>query len=187
MVSRACSKWSLRQAIKVAEEQFESERPNQMPVTVGTIQIFGRDLFAEEAQRSLEQLMLYPFGYRLVQRYVRAIVESKKPPKSGVFVGVVYQKSNDAGRIPWAASRFAALLVRRALTTRFCVGFELPSSSRSELIRLQRELRTMEILNCHPRYFPHQRQQIERVRVRSGYWSRLARLGRILARVTSRA
>ena len=167
MVIRFCSRWSLNQAIRVAEEHFDSERPSQVARTIGRIQVFGGDVFADEVEASLQQLEIGdPFGHRLVQRYLRAIVDSARPPKSGRFIGVVYQNSTNANRLPWATSRFAAFLVRRALTTRMITGFGLPSSPRCDLIRLRRELRAMYRLNCHPSYFDDQLQQIARLRCR---------------------
>ena len=164
---RWCSRWSLNQAIKVAEEHFELERSSQVARKIGRIEVFGGAAFADEVQAALQQLEANdPFGYRFVQRYLRAIVESERPPKSGRFIGVVYQDSNQAGRLPWAASRFAAFLVRHALTTRMITGFGLRSSPRGDLIRLRCELRAMHRLNCHPTYLQDQLHQIARIRYR---------------------
>jgi hypothetical protein len=164
MVIRLCFRWSFKQAIKVAEGHFELERSCQLARTIGRIQVYGGEVFADEVQAALQQLQLGdPFGYSLVQRYLRAVVESKRPPKSGHFIGVVYQNSNTAGRLPWDASRFAAFLVRHAVRARMITGFGLPGSRRGDLIKLRRELRAMRLLNCHPRYFQDQLDQIGRL------------------------
>jgi hypothetical protein len=167
MVNRLCWRWSLRKAVGVAQDHFKREtRGLESRFTEG-VHIFGGESFAAEVGESLKRLQAQDvYGYRLVRRYVYAIVESMTPPPSGRFIGVVYQKTNDARRLPWSVSRFAALLVRRALTVRLIIGFGLPSSSRSELLRLRRELRTMELLNCHPSSVREQLAQIEKAETR---------------------
>lgn len=167
MVSRLCWRWSLRKADEMAQAHYIRETHGVESRVVEGVRIFGGELFADEVGESLRQLQKQDvYGYRLVRRYIRAIVESISPPQSGRFIGVVYQKTNDAHRLPWSVSRFAALLVRRALTTRLIAGFGLPNSARSELLRLRRELRTLELLNCHPRYVREQLDQIKKVKMR---------------------
>lgn len=170
-MKRRLSVWSLQQTVKVAEGHFAKQRNGLNKRLAGNVMIFGQEDFSDEVNSAILQLAAsYPFGYHIVQRYVRAVVQSAKPPKSGLFIGVVYQPSTAAGRLPWPANRFAAILVWMALTTRFIRGFRLPSSPRSELIRLRSELRAMHCLNCHPRYFPHQLQQMARARSRQRFW-----------------
>jgi hypothetical protein len=91
----------------------------------------------------------------LVQRYIRAIVQSNTKPEKAGGSGIVYRKVNAEGRLGVAPNRFAAALVREAIALRKFTGFYIWRSPRSELLSLKQELRAMELLHCDRKYFHH--------------------------------
>lgn len=171
-----CRRWALQQAVDVAKERFAARYSGAPSGGIGNINIIGSRTFTQEVSDALHHLKLYPFGHALVHRYIRAVIERESQMVNSQLIGVVCQSTNEAGRIPVPANRFAAYLVRAALSTRFATGFQLPNSPRSELIRLKWELRAMKLLNCHPWYVRDQRADMERIRSSSQIGHSLTRL-----------
>jgi len=66
----------------------------------------------------LQELKIaYGYGYHLVQQYLQAIVENDRDLE-GVLHGVRYDKETAEGTPPLSTKRYAALLVREAITQR---------------------------------------------------------------------
>lgn len=175
-----CRRWALQQAVDVAKEQFAAQYSDAPSVRVGNINIVGSRIFVQEVSDALHCLKMYPFGHALVHRYIRAMIECEREMLNGQLIGVVYQTTNEAGRIPVPSNRFAAYLVRAALSTRFSRGFLLPNNPRSELVRLVRELRAMKLLNCHPWYLRDQQIDIDRIRTSTQVRHGLMRLRKVI-------
>jgi hypothetical protein len=122
--------------------------------SVGGVNIHGSSGFIASVSEALLYLkQKYPYGYRLVQRYVRGIVESGTSRGMGTPIGVIYQKTTPEGNLSVGPARYAAHLVRYAIARRKLRGFYIWRSPRSELTSLRRELKAMEILNCDRKYF----------------------------------
>jgi len=121
---------------------------------VGNVRIYGNQPFIESAVKALWHLKdVYPYGYSLVQRYVRGIVQGDSQRGKGIFLGVVYRQWRRKRELPVPPNRVAAQLVRQAVKMRKVLGFSIWRSPRSELGSLERELKAMELLECDPKYF----------------------------------
>jgi hypothetical protein len=163
-VIRAINKWIIAAAQEKAEEYFSATVLSLPRKSVGRILIYGGDVFYEEVAAALASLRARDdYHYRLVQRYIRAIVQADRSHRSGQILGVRYQPIGDSGRLPLASNRFAALLVRDAVVLREIRGFGLSRSSKANLVALTHELRTMDTLSCHPKYIEHQKQELMRI------------------------
>ena len=145
------------------EQGFYERLCSEFPEShVGNVRISGCDAFRGEVVEALSWLQSAdPYGYSLVQRYLRGVVESAAKRKGAQVLGVRYQRSTEAGRLPSPRNRIAAAFVHDAAVARFIRGFGLVRSRRRELAALKRERKAMELLNCHPFYFQWQHAQIE--------------------------
>jgi hypothetical protein len=149
-------KFVLRGSASAAEKNYARERSRFPEQNFERILIYGQPHFVADIIKALSQLKhAYPYGYALVERYIRAIVQSSTRPGKAGGSGVVYRKSTGEGKLGIAPSRFAAALVHEAVAVRKLIGFNIWRSPRSELISLNRELRAMRLLDCDPRYFHH--------------------------------
>lgn len=149
-------KFVLRGSASAAEKHYPRERSSFPEERFDRILIYGQPDFAADVIQALSQLKYaYPYGYALVERYVRAIVQSPIRPRKAGGSGVVYRKATAEGRLSVAPNRFAAALVHEAVALRKLAGFKIWRSARSELISLKRELRAMQLLGCDPKYFHH--------------------------------
>jgi hypothetical protein len=132
------------------------------PHRVDAIRVYGRPSFVEFATEALRQLQLgYTHGYRLVQRYLEAIVENDRDLE-GVLQGVRYDKETAAGTPPLTTKRYAALLVREAVTQRLISNPSLSDTKnrRTLLFVLKKELDAMRVLGCESKYFHPQQNRI---------------------------
>src|SRR5438094_349772 len=72
---------------------YENECSRFPLLRVEGIQIYGTGLFTDRVSTALQCLeRSYPYGYSLVQRYVRSVVESDVKPEFGVAMGVLYER-----------------------------------------------------------------------------------------------
>ena len=128
---------------------------------VGNIRIHGDPLFQRDIAEALAQLeQRYPYGYRLVCRYIRAFVQIKTKSRSEGWPAIVYRKISAEGQIGVAPNRFAAALVRASIVNRKFSGFCIWQSTESELHSLKHELRAMEMLGCDRKYFHRVQNEI---------------------------
>jgi hypothetical protein len=155
-LKKSLLRFVLRGSASAAEKHYARERSLLPEQRFERILICGQPDFIADAIEALSHLKhAYPYGYGLVQRYIRAIVQSHTRPGKAGGSGVVYRKSTAEGRLGVAPNRFAAALVHEAVGVRKLVGFNVWRSPRSELISLKRELRAMQLLGCDPKYFHH--------------------------------
>lgn len=141
-------------AAVVAEGQYERERAKFPEFRVGSIRVHGPSAFVADVSDGLAQLEhSYPYGYSLVQRYVRGIIDTDIRRRNGEPIRVVFVRSTQEGRLPFPANRFAANLVRYAVVWRKQFGFGLFRSRKSQLQSINRELHAMRLLECDQRYF----------------------------------
>jgi hypothetical protein len=144
----------LRLGFGVAMSNFDRERSVLPEHHFSRVKIYGEKPFVREVTEALSLLKVgYPYGYSLVQRYIRAIVQSQTRRGVGVYLGVVFERCSENGSLPVTPDRYAASLVRHAIAFRKLLGFRLWRSPRSELGSLNRELRAMRLLRCDGRYF----------------------------------
>jgi len=146
-VKHTLDKWLVSASKYKAEEYFGNATLGLPSTTVGTVSVYGCEVFTDEVATSLELLKAQDhYGYQLVQRYVRAVVEAPKRHRSGQLLGVRYQRTTEVRRLPFSLNRFAALLVRDAIVTRRIRGFALKHSPKADVLALTHELRTMHAL-----------------------------------------
>jgi hypothetical protein len=125
------------------------------------IAIYGDTPFIEDVIEAFCRLKAsYPYGFRLVQRYIRGIIQSDTEQRIGSPIRIIYVKCTVAGRLTIPPSRFAAYLVRRAFVFRKLLGFAIWRSTRSEITSLNRELHAMRLLQCDSKYFHRVLNQI---------------------------
>ena len=137
-----------------AERQYQKQRSDLPVRQVGRVSIYAREPFAEDmATAILELKETFPYGYSLVQRYLRAVVQSEARAELGALVAVQYDKPNAAGHLPISAKRYAAYLVRASVALRLSLRLHIPRSMRSELTVYRSELNAMRALDCEPEYF----------------------------------
>src|SRR2546423_301866 len=161
MVPRRFKRWITRWLTKAladgADAQYDRERALLPERRVEKVRVHGHPIFTAQVIEALARLKQdYPYGYSLVQRYLRAVVESKTDPSVGETDGVVYCESDAEGGLSVAPNRFAAALVRRAVATRKRLGFQIWRSPASSLKSLERELHAMRLLQCESKYFHRQ-------------------------------
>jgi hypothetical protein len=154
----------VRAAAEGGEKKFERERSRLPESHVENVAIYGEPLFADGVARSFSLLRTrYPFGYRLVQRYIRAVVQSRVGPQYGQNNAVIFVEPAAEGALPMPPNRFAAALVRRAVATRKLLHFQIWRSPRSALGSLKAELHAMRLLECDSKYFHPQMNKIIRL------------------------
>ncbi len=153
---------SLISAGAAATERHYGRARKTLPEhVVGNVRIYGKQPFVESAVKALSHLKdVYPYGYSLVQRYVRGIVEGDSQRGKGIFLGVVYRQWRRKRHLPIPPNRVAAQLVRQAVKMRKVMGFSIWRTPRSELGSLQRELKAMQLLGCDPKYFSDLQDEI---------------------------
>jgi hypothetical protein len=158
---RLAIKLLMRVSAAGAENIYDTERSLFPCHLVGRVRICGQDAFISGVKQALLTLQtLYPFGHSMVQRYIRAIIQSHADPDYGVSIGVVYHDPTPEGVLRLSEHCFAAFLVRRAEATRKLLGFQIWRSRRSALGSLNRELEAMRRLKCEGRYFHQQMNKI---------------------------
>lgn len=170
---RLVIKLVMRVSTAGAEKIYDAERSRFPYQRVGRVQICGQDVFVSQVKEALVILeALYPLGYSLVQRYVRAIIESPADPDYGVSIGVVYHDPKPDGLLRLPERCFAAFLVRRAVATRKLIGFQIWRSRRSALGSLTCELEAMRRLKCEGPYFHQQMNKVFQLERQLGLRSR---------------
>jgi hypothetical protein len=158
---RRIMRWLTKAVAEGAEANYDRERSLLPERRIEKIRVYGNPIFTAQVTEALARLKQdYPYGYSLVQRYLRAVVESKTDPSRGETDGVVYSESGADGGLRVAANRFAAFLVRRAVATRKRLGFQIWRSPASALKSLERELHAMRLLQCESKYFHQQQNKI---------------------------
>jgi hypothetical protein len=151
---RPIAKLLYKAAAFPAEDAYSAECAKLPEDRVGNVRLHGSETFLTDVTDALTQLQhSYPYGYSLVQRYIRGIVGSDTHRRTGHPIQVVFQPATAEGRLPIPANRFAANLVRHAVVYRKQIGFGLTRSRKSQLQSLNRELHAMRLLQCDQRYF----------------------------------
>ena len=161
---RTLTKWLVQAAGDGAEKIYETERSRFPERLIGQVRVYGDSAFIGDVAQALAQLQAaYPYGFSLVQRYIRAIVQSDVDPNKGTSNAVIYRKVIDNGSLGVPVTWFAAALVRRAVATRKLLRFHIWRSPCSALGSLKHELRAMRLLQCEPEYFHRQNNKILRL------------------------
>jgi hypothetical protein len=146
-------KWLGLFAIEAANGVFERERARWSHTCVEGVNVYGSTAFVEDVNTALCELRdRYSFGYSLVRRYIRAIVESEVEPSKGTPIGVVYRVAYNGGGLGVPPNWFAAALVRRAAAMRKLISFQIWRSSRSALGSLSQEIKAIDRLECDGEY-----------------------------------
>ncbi len=141
-------------AAVVAEGQYERECAKFAESRVDAIRVHGPAPFVSNVSEALAQLRsYYPYGYSLVQRYVRGIIVTDIRRRNGEPIRVVFVRPTPEGKLPFPPNRFAANLVRHAVVSRKQFGFGLFRSQKSQIQSISRELHAMRLLGCDQRYF----------------------------------
>jgi hypothetical protein len=105
-----------RAATLVVEYQYERERTKFPESRVGAIRVHGPEPFVSDIKEALAQLQrCYPYGYSLVQRYVRGIIDTDVRRRNGETIQVLFVRATPEGRLQFPPDRFAANLVRHAV------------------------------------------------------------------------
>ena len=164
-------RWIARSLITTgaaATERHYRHARKTLPVHVlGNVRIYGNQPFVDSSVRALSQLNdVYPYGYSLVQRYVRGIVQGDSQRGKGIFLGVIYRQWRRKHELPFPPNRLAAQLVRQAVKMRKVSGFSIWRSPRSDLGNLYRELKAMRLLGCDSKYFDDLQNQIAKYQKR---------------------
>ena len=138
----------------IVEDSYESERSKFPDCRIGRLHVYGSPAFVSDVTEALAQLERgYAYGYSLVQRYIRGIIETKIPRRNGENIQVVFVPPAGDGRLPIPPNRFAANLVRYAVVWRKRFGFDLFKSRKSQLQSITRELHATRLLGCDQKYF----------------------------------
>lgn len=162
-LAKSIQKWLGRR--RIAQDYFDRERARFPVRRVEGIAIYGSPEFARRVDIGLKLLKEgYPFGFSLVRRYFRAIVESDISPELGLLIGVQYETLKRGTPLAQGPGRYAAYLVRRAIGQRQSLGFAVRVSSRSLVAALNRELRAMTLLQCEPKYIQIIAQKIDQLK-----------------------
>ena len=151
---RPVAKLIFEAAAVPAEDAYTAECEKLPERRVGNVRVHGPEGFLVDVTDALTQLQHgYPFGYSLVQRYIRGIIGSDTQRRTGYHIQVVFQPTTAEGKLPVAPNRFAANLVRYAVVYRKQIYFGLTRSRKSQLQSLNRELHAMRLLQCDQKYF----------------------------------
>jgi hypothetical protein len=138
----------------IVEDSYESERSKFPDCRIGRLHVYGSSPFVSDVTEALAQLeRSYPYGYSLVQRYIRGIIETNMPRRNGENIQAVFVPPAADGRLPIPSNRLAANLVRYAVVWRKQFGFDLFKSRKSQLQSITRELHAMRLLGCDQKYF----------------------------------
>ena len=164
-ITARCRRWFVRSfqraAAQRAEVVYNRERVGLREARVGRVMIYGALCFIEDVVTALSLLEgAYPHGYSIVQRYIRAIVQSDTDPENGVPIGVVYSRTGENDRIKAPQNWFAAVLVRRAVATRKLIAFNVWRSPRSAVNTLTKELHAMRLLGVEQKYLQQQTRKL---------------------------
>ncbi len=145
----------LVRAWAVAETRYYSRAKTALPEHgFGHVRIYGTPMFMSSIAQSLSKLSeVYPYGYSIVRRYIRAVVQRDPSRGTGIFLGVVYRQWRINNGLPLPPDRVAAQLVRQAVEIRKVSGFSIWRSPRSELGSLYWELKAMKVLGCEAKHF----------------------------------
>jgi hypothetical protein len=153
-VPRALAKLLYKVAAIPAEDAYTAECAKLPERRVGNVHVHGSEPFLNDVADALTQLQRsYPYGYALVQRYIRGIIGSDTHRRTGYPIQVIFQPATSEGRLPVPPNRFAANLVRYAVVYRKQIGFGLTRCRKSQVQSLNRELHAMRLLQCDQRYF----------------------------------
>jgi hypothetical protein len=150
-----------RSASFVAEKYFERACENEAERRVGSINVVGPNGLRDEVSESLRILQsYYPYGYGLVQRYLRAVVGLDVPLDFGWVIGVQFEHIERFGRLRWSPDRFAGVLLRTAIYTRLTKGYGICvwRNPRAQLPALKQELRLLRIIGCDAKYIVQQEE-----------------------------
>lgn len=131
-----------------AEAAYRGYCEAQPSEQLGHIKIVGNFLFRHVVSSALDVLAESDrYGYRLVQRYVRAIVATENTQGLGYLIGVRFEKVDSSGEIRWRPQTLAAILVRYAVWIRLYRGYCIRprSSLRTQALALRRELACMQL------------------------------------------
>src|SRR5437868_6987424 len=114
-----------------AEKIYEAERSRFPERLIGQVRVYGDSAFVADVAQASEQLQAaYPYGFSLVQRYIRAVIQSDIDPRKGTSNAVIYRRAAENGSLGVPITWFAAALVRRAVATRKLLRFHIWRSPR---------------------------------------------------------
>src|SRR5215472_11915867 len=81
-----------------AEDAYTAECAKLCEHRVGNIRVNGSEAFVRDVSDALTELQRgYPYGYSLVQRYIRGIIGSATHRRTGYPIQVVFQPPTDDG------------------------------------------------------------------------------------------
>ncbi len=152
----------------VAETRYCNRAKRALPEHgLGHIRIYGTPIFVSSIAQALSNLRdVYPYGYSLVRRYIRAVVQRDSSRDTGIFLGVVYREWRINNGLPLPPDRVAAQLLRHAVEIRKVLGFSIWRSRRSDLGSLHWELKATKLLGCDAKHSDDVREAIETCRNR---------------------
>jgi hypothetical protein len=152
-----------KSASVVAQKYYERACENEGERRVGNINVVGPNRFRDEVSESLRILEAhYPFGYTLIQRYLRGVVGLDAALDFGWVIGVCFEPVARSGRLRWPPERFAGVLLRTAIDTRLTKGYSICvwRNPKAQLPALKRELRLLRAIGCDPQYIVQQEEFI---------------------------
>lgn len=149
----------------VAEKYYETACDNEGERRVGSINIVGPNRFRDEVSESLRILEShYPYGYALVQRYLRGVAALDVALDFGWVIGVRFEPVARYGRLlRWPPDRFAGVLLRTAIYTRLTKGYGICvwRNPKAQLPALKQELRLLRMIGCDAQYIVQQEEFVE--------------------------
>lgn len=147
-------------AIRLANAQYLRACEESGERRVSGINVVGSDAFRDAVSKALTIIRLrYPFGFRLIQRYLSAVVAADKDAAFGFASGIRFEPTDRLGRLRWSPDRFAAILVRSAVYRRaMCSDIVVWRNPDLRLLAATRELKAVCVLGCSPEYIRQQRQ-----------------------------
>jgi hypothetical protein len=158
-------KWYIRilnaSAARVARHYYREALESYGQRLVGRVRIVGAARFGDEVAESLRILgRYYPFGYKLVQRYIHAVVALEPRIDFGFVIGVCFEPPTPAGGLRWHPDRFAGILLRDAIYTRLTRAHDVCvwRNAKVQIPVLKKELWWLRRIRSHPAYITQQEE-----------------------------
>jgi hypothetical protein len=142
-----------------AEDAYTMECAKLDERRLGNVRVHGSEAFLADVTDALAQLQHnYPYGYSLVQRYVRGIIGSGTHRRTGHPIQVVFQPATAEGGLPIPPNRFAANLVRHAVVYRKQIGFGVDALSQITASVIEPRVARDEITSMRSEILPSPQQ-----------------------------
>jgi hypothetical protein len=156
---------------------------------VNGLTVVGTDAMAEYVGVSIGELNEKDrAGYRLVQRYLAAVVSIDHRRTNGFVARLHFEQVRVDRAILGPSARYAARLVRTAVQARMITGFNiiplLWNDKRCMVVPLLQEFRSMLLLNCEDAYIKEQKEYV--LRIAAGTDRYFARCVESIARMEER-